>query len=167
MMTPGKSYIGCDPGYSGALARIDCFDDGSINAVAIDMPMMEKDGKRCIDMWKLAAAFLSWTSDFSIATAVVERVHSMPGQGVASVFSFGFAAGALQQALASAGLHATLVHPQTWKAVFGLRGGRENKGLSREKAARLYPQFAGLFKRVKDDGRAEAVLLAHYGSMLK
>ena len=57
-----------------------------------------------------------------------------------------------------------LVTPQTWKKVYGLKGGKENKDMSRQKASQLFPTYANLWARKKDDGRAEAVLLAHYGS---
>jgi hypothetical protein len=50
--------------------------------------------------------------------------------------------------------------------VYGIPGGRENKDASRQKASMLFPKFAHLWARKKDDGRAEAVLLAHYGSKL-
>jgi crossover junction endodeoxyribonuclease RuvC len=108
-----------------------------------------------------------WALDYDIVAATVERVHAMPGQGVTSMFSFGFAAGSLQQALASAEIPVTLVTPASWKAIYGLRGGRENKDMSRTKASELFPGCEHLWARKKDDGRAEAVLLAHYGSKLQ
>ena len=38
------------------------------------------------------------------------------------------------------------------------------KDQSRALASNLFPQSAYLFKRVKDDGRAEAALIAYYGA---
>lgn len=53
------------------------------------------------------------------------------------------------------------VTPSVWKAKMGLLN--SSKGASREIARTLYPSCAPSLSRVKDDGRAEALLLAHYG----
>lgn len=168
------AYIGVDPGMGGALALYR-FTAGSAPAIEVmDMPALLVDGKRRMDFWKLAALLETWRSAYSIVRVVVERVHAMPLRGAGGqirqspngLFEFGFAAGALQQAVASAGLPMVLVSPVTWKAVYGLRGGRENKDMSRQKASQFFPLSAHLWARKKDDGRAEAVLLAHYASKL-
>lgn len=130
------------------------------------MPTHEIDGKRQVDLWRLAAIMTEWAKSYSVKITVVERVNAMPDQGVASSFNFGFSAGTLQQSIASAGLPMILISPATWKAILGLRGGKENKDMSRQLASRLFPTHAHLWARKKDDGRAEAVLLAYYGSKL-
>lgn len=162
------AYLGADPGMGGALALyLPAVDELAAEIHVEDIPAHVVDGKRRMDLWRLAAILGSWSNLYDIRGATIERVHSMPSQGVASSFAFGFSAGALQQAVASAGLPLTLVHPATWKAIYGLRGGRENKDMSRQKASQLFPGHAELWARKKDDGRAEAVLLAHYGSKLQ
>jgi crossover junction endodeoxyribonuclease RuvC len=165
------AYLGADPGMGGALALFAPSThptvSGRVELLAVDMPAHVIDGKRRMDLWKLANILGSWASLYDIRGATVERVHSMPSQGVASSFAFGFSAGALQQAVASAGIPLTLVSPGTWKAIYGLRGGRENKDMSRQKASQIFPGSAHLWARKKDEGRAEAVLLAHYGSKLQ
>ena len=50
--------------------------------------------------------------------------------------------------------------PASWKKHFKLS---KDKGVSRATASQRFPQNAELFKRVKDDGRAEAALIALYG----
>lgn len=180
-MTRPVAYIGADPGMGGALACLITRGgegDGATHwhdIIVEDMPAHVIEGKRRMDHWRLASILGCWGSLYDVKTVVVEKVHAMPLRGPGGairqspngLFEFGFAAGALQQAVASAGLHMVLVHPATWKAVYGLRGGRENKDLSRQKASMLFPSHAGLWARKKDDGRAEAVLLAHYGSKLQ
>jgi len=52
------------------------------------------------------------------------------------------------------------VTPSKWKAHFGLT---RDKGVSRGMAMQRFPEYAEKFKRVKDDGRAEAALIALYG----
>jgi crossover junction endodeoxyribonuclease RuvC len=162
-----KAYLGADPGIDGALAL---YLPGSSAILQVrDMPALKVDGKRRIDLWSLAQQLSRWADEFDIQ-ATVERVHAMPGQGVTSMFSFGYSTGSLQQALASARIPFTLVQPATWKAIYGLRGGAENKAASVTKAVELFPDHKALFfgpKGGPKDGRAEAALLAHYGSKLQ
>jgi crossover junction endodeoxyribonuclease RuvC len=172
MTEKAAAYVGIDPGLTGALAlyapQVHVPFAGSQPMVEVfDTPLIEVNGKRTINLWSLSKMLSTWSDIWDIKQVVVERVNAMPGQGVTSVFSFGFSAGSAQQAVASAGLPLTLVHPATWKAQYGLRGGRENKDASRAKASQLLPTFANMWARKKDDGRAEAVLLAHYGSRLQ
>jgi hypothetical protein len=159
-MTAGRAYVGVDPGMSGAFALI---RDQLV--VVVDMPTYMIDGKRKIDHNTLSNLLWQWAEEYYISHATIERVHAMPGQGVTSTFNFGLAYGAAVQACAH--LDTRFVHPATWKAIYGLRGGRENKNLSRDKASELFPLFRQLWARAKDDGRAEAVLLAHYGRNMK
>lgn len=93
--------------------------------------------------------------------AVLEQVHAMPKQGVSSTFRFGQCYGALQMAVVGHGYEVHDVTPQKWKKHFGLSN---DKGVSRSVASQRFPQCAELFKRVKDDGRAEAALMALYGA---
>ena len=51
--------------------------------------------------------------------------------------------------------------PPSWKRLVGIPPGRDGaKDAARSEAARRWPDKAGLFARVKDDGRAEAALIA-------
>lgn len=164
------AYVGIDPGLAGAIALYArSIPFSGLPAVEIyDTPLKLDDrGKRVINMVALARILRVWAIDWDIKQVTVERVHAFPGQGVVSSFTFGFTSGSAQQAVASAGLPMTLVDPSTWKAMYGLRGGRANKDESRAKATELIPAGAHLWARKKDDGRAEAVLLAHYGSKLQ
>ncbi len=80
----------------------------------------------------------------------------MPGQGVSSVFAFGQAAGIVHGVLAGCGVPMELVTAARWKRDMGLDS---DKDRSRAMAAEMFPDQAALFKRAKDDGRAEAALL--------
>jgi len=53
------------------------------------------------------------------------------------------------------------VTPAVWKKHFKLS---KNKGVSRSLACQRFPEAADQFTRVKDDGRAEAGLIALYGA---
>ena len=49
----------------------------------------------------------------------------------------------------------------------GLKGGRENKPMSRRMALKLFPESDEAFARVMDEQRAEAALIARYGAVLR
>jgi crossover junction endodeoxyribonuclease RuvC len=158
------AWIGADPGASGAIAAY--VPTYECQVVVTDMPRLD-DG---MDYWTLAAHLRNWAENFDVRGVTIERVHAMPNQGVTSMFSFGQSFGALKQAVASAGLTFTLVTPGTWKAIYGLRGGRDNKAASAEKAIELFPGIRSVLYGPKGgvkDGRADAILLAHYGSKLR
>ena len=90
---------------------------------------------------------------------MIERVLSMPKQGVLSTFKFGVAYGMARAAVVALAIPYVLVTPGKWKRHFGLTSDKE---LSRAMAIRLWPG-AGCFRRKRDDGRAEAALLALWG----
>ncbi len=155
------SFLGIDPGLSGALCR---YSSGSI--IVFDVPTIErkvgKSVKRQLDMHQLAA----WLDlhKAGVEIAVIELVGSMPAQGVTSAFNFGFTTGALQMAVAAAGIPMFMVAPAVWKRHFGLLG--QDKDASRQAASRLLPNAAGNWPLKKHDGRAEAALLALYVATL-
>lgn len=105
------------------------------------------------------AAFSRMVRDGRVAGAIVERVGSMPKQGVASTFKFGFACGIIQGVLASCGVPVHYVTPPVWKRHFGLIG--KDKEASRALAIQLYPDVVGLELK-KHQGRAEALLMLTY-----
>jgi crossover junction endodeoxyribonuclease RuvC len=90
----------------------------------------------------------------------------MPKQGVASSFTFGEGFGIWKGIIAAFQLPVELVSPQRWKKTMLADQGKE-KDASRFKAMQLFPSVADQLKRVKDDGRAEALLLAEYGRRLR
>jgi crossover junction endodeoxyribonuclease RuvC len=149
---------GIDPGKTGALAIL--HPDGS--AEFFDVPRIKVKGKDK-PAWSLWACEWCVALDFAAPSMVViEDIAARPGQGVTSMFTFGRTLGfvhGLVQATTNCPTH--FVTPSVWKAKLGLLN--SNKGASREKCRTLYPSTARHLTRVKDDGRAEAVLLAHYG----
>jgi len=73
---------------------------------------------------------------------------------------FGQGYGQVEMAIAARELQVRYVTPQKWKGHFGLS---RDKGVSRSVASQRFPSIAAQFARVKDDGRAEACLIALYG----
>ena len=148
---------GIDPGKSGALAI--GYPDGAV--LVYDVPAVKLKGK---DTPAWSDWYLKWSAALGFSGAdmiVIEMVAARPGQGVTSMFTFGRALGFIHAIAAGIGAPVHFVTPSVWKGKLGLLN--SDKGASREKARTLYPRAAQHLTRVKDDGRAEAVLLAHYG----
>lgn len=149
--------IGIDPGAAGAVAILEA---GKLVQV-FDMPVVEVQvggkAKRRVAPEILASELRLY--NVSDTVAVVEQVGAMPGQGVASMFAFGQAYGLVLGVLAGLWIPTTTVTPTTWKKALKLNAGKDG---ARAKAAQLWPAQANEFKRVKDDGRAEASLLAYW-----
>jgi len=151
--------IGVDPGFSGALALL--FQESPFGDLHIhDMPTAPgPKGKielNYADLFNKLAA----RSSSGPTTMWLEKVGPRPGQGVSSMFRFGQQVGALEMAAAAHGYALRYVTSATWKAYFGLSA---DKGVARGYASKRFPEHAHLFARVKDDGRAEAALIALYG----
>jgi hypothetical protein len=147
-------YIGIDPGQEGAIAVM-----GKGDLKVFDMPVVSAKGKPQLDFANLGR-ILRECSQRGDCIALVERVGSMPGQGLSSTFKFGMAYGGAIAALATLEIPYELITPATWKRTFRLVGGEKED--SRQRALELFPQMAELLKFKKHHGRAEALLLAEY-----
>lgn len=158
----GRLVLGVDPGFSGALALYN-IDSQKLETV-IDMPLVaspKKSGTRQIDPYAMGLWLEAYSAD--IVLAVIEAVGSRPGEGVSSVFKFGYGAGIIAGVVAASLIPMHLTPPATWKLLMNLSS---DKRLSCTKAAKLFPNFEKQFSRVKDNGRAEAALLAKFGERL-
>jgi len=151
-------FVGIDPGFTGAIA----FYWPDSNSVEVhDMPVYKNiKGKTELNLYELHK-ILKPEGD-EPHHVILEQVSAVRGNGVSSMFRFGQAYGATQMAIAAHKLPMTLVTPAKWKSYLGLN---KDKGLSRSLASQRWPAQADLFKRVKDDGRSEACLLALYGKL--
>ena len=147
--------VGIDPGFSGAVALV---DDVMLWEV-VPMPITDDEIRR-VDGAALATTLYEWQTVHGVSHAVVERVASRPGQGVVSTFNFGMSYGVVLGVLDAFGFDISYVRPQDWKKHFNLGS---DKTESRAVAVDLWPDFVSEFARVKDDGKAEAALIAMYG----
>ena len=140
--------VGIDPGLGGALALLDAAKLTHL----MDMPVFNKRVAGRLVGEQLAL----WEPDY----VVIEDVHSMPKQGVASSFLFGLNTGIVIGAVQATGVPMIKISSGRWKMQMGLRG--QPKDASRGLAMELWPHFASAFERKKDDGRAEAALIARW-----
>jgi hypothetical protein len=95
------------------------------------------------------------------AQAFVEHVAARPGERAVGAFAFGRARGVVEGVCAAAGVSVVFLTPACWKRTVAIAGA--SKDAARSEAIRRWPGQASLFARKKDDGRAEAALIAVAG----
>ena len=153
-----KIIIGIDPGLTGGIAILDSRNKELIRVE--DMPIIPEGGKKKVSGHGLMKIIGGYTRQ-DVQMVYLEKVGARPGQGVVSMFNFGRSYGAIESAVSVLGFPLTYVTPQRWKRSAGLVG--SPKDASRGKVLDLYPEAD--VHRKKDNGRADAVLIARYGEL--
>lgn len=139
--------LGVDPGLTGALAFLD--PDGKLIELE-DMPCVGN----VVNAHMIARLIQGYGP---ISQAVVEQAQTMPKQGISGAFNYGVGYGKILGVLAALDIPITHVSPSQWKKRWNLG---KDKNLSRQRATERWPDWAESFKLVKNDGRAEAALIA-------
>ena len=144
-----------DPGIRVAFALIDLV---KLTIDITDMPFEPGvGGKNSVSATGVARLLEASAPDYTY----IESVFSSPQMGVTSAFSFGRSLGLLEGASASRSV-LTKPRPQDWK---GATNTPKDKDQARSRAMQLFPSAYSMFTRKKDDGRAEAALIAFYGAL--
>ncbi|OJH26002.1 crossover junction endodeoxyribonuclease RuvC [Enterobacter kobei] len=152
------AILGIDPGCSGALVLV-TEQGGYIDH--LPMPTIKVGTKSRVN----GAAVAAWVRQYGITHAYLEQVGAMPGQGTASMFTFGHAAGVAEGILQGLSIPYTLVTPQAWKKSAGLIG--SDKDAARSRAIQLYPELRALDAKAKGQAIADALLIARFGIGVK
>lgn len=150
--------MGIDPGLSGAICLVKK-DTLSIEDM-YDMPtkpVKPGSSKLELDLDEISMIFEVYSPEVELC--VLEKVHSMPKQGVASTFKFGEGSGALQGLLKAHGIDTIRPRAAVWKLSLGLTN---KKDASRKMAKKVFPLSHHYFKLAKHHDRAEAALLCHW-----
>ena len=153
--------LGVDPGIRGGLAIVEINDGAAPQLIdAIDIPATGVGAKERVDV----LAIRTWVLSHRPQHALIERSQARPEQGSSSGFKYGRAVGAIEAAITCCEIPMTIIEPTAWKKFHQLRGG--DKESSRQRALQLFPAAHAALARRKDHGRAEAALIALYGSTL-
>lgn len=147
---------GVDPGLNGAFAFIDI---QARTLEVVDMPTVERGGKRHVDPIKVGAILNQHIPD----QIFLELVHSSPQMGVTSSFSFGRSSGIILGAAGGVGLPVSEIAPSIWKPRMGCTA---DKVQTVSVATKLFPKCSAAWKLKKHTDRAEASLIALYGAVL-
>ena len=142
--------LGIDPGLSGALVILE--DTQPIEWMRMPTYMVGKSNR------VNGAAVSSFINKSKIDRAVIELVHSMPGQGVTSSFTFGHACVTVMGVLAALEIPVSVITPQEWKKRAGLIG--KDKDAARSRALELWPHWRVLDKKGEGQAMADAALMA-------
>ena len=138
-----KIYIGIDPGKAGGI----CF-------------LMDDDIKtfKCPATTHDMAEELILAKDIRKCTAVVERVHSFPGQGVASTFNFGYNYGVWLGILSALHIPYQLCLTRKCMKFYGSmpKEKKDRKNHLKQLAQQMYPDHKVTLYN------ADAILLANY-----
>ena len=110
-----------------------------------------------------AIALRDWIMQRSPDVAFIELVGPMPKQGIASTAKFMRATGILEGVVECCGVEMKRITPQRWKKHFKMKVGATKED-SRQLAMNMAPEIKPFLTRKKDHGRAEAALIAIYGS---
>lgn len=139
-------FVGIDPGTSGGIA------------------LLTQEHK--LELWKMPVTEHDISSVFEyIATlarfTMIESVHSMPGQGVASSFTFGRNYGFLRGMLVAHKISFIDITPRQWQAALGIKpakGGDKSEHKNRLKglAQQIFPTHTITL------ATADAALIAEY-----
>jgi len=142
-----KYVMGIDPGVSGGIAF---WDNDGVRA--------HKMPATLADLWALIH-----DNCYRISTvAYLEKVASMSGEGVRSVFTFGQNFGALRMALTAAGIPFFSVPPQTWCKKMGLKKKKTETNTEWKNRHKALAQE--LFPHLKiTHYTADALLIMEYG----
>jgi crossover junction endodeoxyribonuclease RuvC len=150
--------LGIDIGVAGAIAVL---EDGKLIAVH-DMPTLQEGPK---NRRSVNAPLLAGIIATSHAEKIyVEWVGVRPGEGAVGAFAFGRSRGVVEGVCAGLDIPVEFITAPRWKKLVGIAPGKNgSKDAARSKAIQRWPGSADLFRRVKDDGRAEACLIAIAG----
>ena len=159
--------VGIDPDLRGGFAVVEPDAHKIIYLGRIPVYEPPVKGKRRLDapalLALLKAAVRSGATFVCMETAIVRPQTTTKGMaltaGIDTTHQTYGGIRALAEGVFGRG-RVLAVHPTSWKSAMGLT---RDKGLSSELAAELYPSHAGVFKVKKNDGLAEAVLLATHG----
>jgi crossover junction endodeoxyribonuclease RuvC len=148
------SVWGIDVGLNGAIALFDMIEG---HLEVHDMPVMEINKKRQVN-----PQLLTNILEQHEAPVFIEQVGARPGQGVSSMFNFGKSFGICLGVSAGLKLQTTTVSPVAWQRACKVEKGKDGNRL---RATQTFPNYSNLFARKKDDGRADAALIAYWGAV--
>ena len=135
-------YVGVDPGKMGGIAWL----TARFSRAEGLSKMTDRD---ILDM------FVEIKRDWPLCVAMLERVHAMPRQGVASTFKFGRIFGVLQMGLLAAEIPFREVPPHVWQRSLGCLS-RGDKNVTKRMAQQIFPS------QKVTHAKADALLLAEY-----
>jgi len=156
--------IGIDPGASGAITVLNAVTHEVVEI--IDMPNYRIDSKGSAAHGKLRVSpncLALRLKKYRGSRCCIEKVGSRPGNALGATFAFGQAFGVVLGVCAALDMYIHTVRPQDWIKHFGeeIVDGNDKK-CHRLAAQARFGKVGEMFKRLRDDGRADSALIALY-----
>lgn len=136
-----RFVCGVDPGAGGGIGLIGVAENFYL---VHPLPDTEMD---CVDLFQEYAS--------RIDILALEKVHSFPGQGVASTFTFGKNYGFLRGVIMTLKIPLVDVTPSVWMKALGCQT-KGDKNVTKSMAQQLFPNVKITHKT------ADAILIAHW-----
>jgi crossover junction endodeoxyribonuclease RuvC len=149
-----KYYIGIDPGQKGGIGVLD-----ETGAVITTFKFKDQTDTDISEMFNYVKEIQGVMDENSIF-ALLEKVHSMPKQGVASSFTFGSSFGYLRGMLTAHKIPWDFITPQKWQKALGCLT-KGDKNITKSKAQRQWPNTKIMHSI------ADALLIAEYCRLTK
>lgn len=147
-----RIILGIDPGASGCIAAINGGDSSDFTQLDYPCYCRMTETEVDVSIWLRTLIETEGAELF----AFIERVHSMPKQGVSSSFKFGQSYGFLRGLIVGHGIPFEEVTPQRWQKEIGCLT-KGDKNVSKAKAQQLFPAEKIVH------ANADALLIAEYG----
>lgn len=147
--------IGIDPGINGGIAA-------TYNKNLISVEPMPSSAVELRNMF----IFLGLKGNYKGELKVyLEDVHSMPTDGVASAFKFGWGVGLIEGVLGTMNIDYIKVTPQKWMESFKLKKDKANDESTYQYKKRIYELALKLTKnKIKfHQNQADSVMISLYG----
>lgn len=149
-------YIGIDPGLSGAF----CLLDTEYGSTVADMPTIDTivNGKkrRQINPYAVRDIIIQFGPTDMV---VIEKPATRPGESPIAALSYGIGYGTIIGILVALDRPHQAVRPQVWTKELEVGADKDEH---RFMAMRLFPELGDRLARKKDDGRADAALIAYW-----
>lgn len=162
-----KIVVGIDPGAKGAIAVVSIDAESKVNSLfACPVPSDVVGWKHLKASFYLLPS-LCCEESAPFVSVYIEKVHSMPKQGVASMFSFGRSFGMWEGFFFGLGVDSVLyVEPQRWQKLIAPMAGMTTKEKSVRFAQLAFPTIDLVRPRCTKphDGLADALCIAYYGA---
>ena len=153
-MSAPNYFLGIDPGKSGGYCLMD-----EAGKVLVASPLLYlADDVQVLSLFTRVASLATGT-----VHCAIEKVSSRPGQGVSSVFRFGFDTGLLHGMARMAGWKLYTPTPQKWQKVSGGPTGGD-KEVTAAWVAKTYPDTPIVMPKCRKfhEGVTDSIGIAHW-----
>jgi len=157
--------VGVDPGAYGALAFLTLTDGYPTSLECLDIPTCKVGRRTHVDAYALAREIDARCGEFDdpLDAAIIEQGGVRPQNGRVGAAAFWLGLGEVRGIFAAHFVPIEVVSPAGWKQAMRVGVGA-GKDASRYRASAVFPKWAHQWARAKDDGRAEAALIALHGA---